>query len=143
MTGTHYSMGFAVSEDGANVLLLEKNRPAFLAGQWMGLAGHIEKGETPLEAVRREAQEEGNINVEDWVELGVVRGQTNPEDLIYMFATKTDLSGAQALTDEPIAVFGWDEVDRLRLAQCTIEVLDRLKEFANGTAPLPRRGHKP
>lgn len=58
MPGTHYAIGFAVPPDGQQVLLLEKNRPAFLAG-------HIEPGETPAQAVRREAQEEGNIDTDE------------------------------------------------------------------------------
>lgn len=37
MPGTHYAMGFAVSPDGQQVLLLEKTRPAFLAGRTTGV----------------------------------------------------------------------------------------------------------
>ena len=139
MAGTYYSMGFAVSLDGHRVLLLEKNRPSFLAGQWMGVAGHIEPGETPLEAVRREAEEESGLRVNDWIELGMVRGQVNPDDQIFMFAARTDLSVARTLTDERVAVFAWDEVEALPLGLAVQEIMDRLRAFAaESSTPRPR-----
>lgn len=73
-----YSMGFAVSLDGAQVLLLEKGRPAFLKGQWIGVGGHIEIDETPLQAMVREAKEEADLDVNDWTYLDVVGQSETP-----------------------------------------------------------------
>lgn len=133
-----YSMGFAVSLDGTQVLLLEKGRPAFLKGQWIGVGGHIEKGETPLQAMVREAKEEANLEVTEWTYLDVVGQRETPgaaqnSALIHMFVARTDLSCAQALTEEKIAVFSWKQLDQLPLAQSTRLIIDRVKLFALGS----------
>lgn len=49
-----------------------------------------------------------------------------------MFVARTDLSKAQALTEERIAVFSWDQLDNLPLAQSTRLIIDRVKSFALG-----------
>ena len=55
-----------------------------------------------------------------------------------MFAARTDLSRAQALTEEPIRAFTWDEVDALPLAQSTQLILEKLKAFAVGNTQGPK-----
>lgn len=130
-----YSMGFAVSLDGTQVVLLEKGRPAFLKGQWIGVGGHIEEGETPLQAMVREAKEEADLDVADWTYLDVVGQSETPgapknSALIHMFVARTDISRAQALTEERIAVFTWNELDNLPLAQSTRLIIDQVKSFA-------------
>lgn len=130
-----YSVGFALSEDGSQVLLLQKGRPAFLAGQWGGVGGHIEEGETPLQAMDREAQEEADLAGVDWQLIEALDRPEKPgaapdSAKLYMFAARTDLSRAQAMTEEPIRAFTWDEVEALPLAQSTQIILGRLREFA-------------
>jgi 8-oxo-dGTP pyrophosphatase MutT (NUDIX family) len=131
-------MGFAVSLDGTRVLLLEKGRPAFLKGQWIGVGGHIENGETPLQAMVREAKEEADLDVTNWTYLDVVGQSETPgapqnSALIHMFVARADLSRAQALTEEKIAVFSWDQLDQLPLAQSTRLIIDRVQSFALGS----------
>ena len=138
-----YSVGFALSEDGSQVLLLQKGRPAFLAGQWGGVGGHIEEGETPLQAMEREAQEEADLVGVDWQLLEALDRPEKPgaapdSAKIYMFAARTDLSRAQALTEEPIRAFTWDEVEALPLAQSTQLILEKLKAFAVGNTQGPK-----
>lgn len=74
----------------------------------------------------------------------MVDGQANPQDKIFMFAVRTDLSQARALTDELVQVFSWDEIDQLPLALSTQEILGKLREFS-GQAPreVPRRHQRP
>lgn len=54
----HYVMGFVFNTHRNKVLLIEKRRPDWMAGRWNGIGGHIEKGETPYEAIVRECNEE-------------------------------------------------------------------------------------
>ncbi len=140
---TTYSMGFAVSFDGNEVLLLEKGKPAFLVGQWIGVGGHIEPGETALEAMVREAKEEADLNPLDWQPVGIVNCPTSPgkpknTGLIHMFAARADLSQAKTMTEERVQVFTWDEIARLPLAQTTREVIDRVREFAQPQPQTPK-----
>lgn len=120
-------MGFAVSFDGAAVLLLEKGRPAALKGKWIGIGGHIEPGETPHEAIVRESKEEADIDVPKWESLGVVERENGT---INMYAAFVDLASAKTTTDEQVKVFTWDEVAQLGLSDATEEILDRVKSFA-------------
>lgn len=53
-----YCVGFAFNEWCDEVLLLRKVKPAWQAGRVNGIGGHIEEGEAPLEAMKREGREE-------------------------------------------------------------------------------------
>jgi 8-oxo-dGTP diphosphatase len=55
----NYVCGFMFAKD--KVLLIEKNRPAYLAGKWNGVGGKMEPGEEPIEAMVREFYEETGI----------------------------------------------------------------------------------
>ena len=62
-----YVLGFCFSSDHSKVVLIEKNRPDWQAGRLNGIGGHVEEGETPFEAMRREFREEANYPDElDW-----------------------------------------------------------------------------
>lgn len=138
MAQARYAMGFLVSLDGQSVLLLEKSRPAFLAGKWMGLAGHIEPGESPLQAVAREVAEEGDVHGVAWTYLKALENPEVSGAEIHVFVGQADLSAARALTDERIQLFRWDELDTIPLGNATIEVLDQIKSFAATARPRTR-----
>lgn len=127
---TPYSIGFAVSDDGQSVLLLCKGRPAFLAGKWIGVGGHIEPGETPHETIVRESKEEADIEVPQWEFLKLVQ---RDDAEISVYAARTDLSKARTMTDEEVQVFTWPQVAGLPLSDATEEVLDMVKDFAFNT----------
>lgn len=57
-----YVLVFVFSSDYRRVLLIEKTKPEWQAGKYNGLGGHIEPGETPEEAARREVQEESGVD---------------------------------------------------------------------------------
>lgn len=136
---TLYSVGFAVSLDGQKVLLLEKGRPVALKGKWMGVGGHIEEGETPFDAIVRESKEEADLDLLAWDRLCVVERE---DATIYMHAAFTDLSQARTMTDEPVEIFDWDEVDGLPLSDATVEVLDLVRAFAR-LAPQAHKSPRP
>ena len=54
-----YVAGFAFAQD--QVLLIQKQRPAWQSGRLNGVGGHIEDGESPLDAMHREFQEETGL----------------------------------------------------------------------------------
>lgn len=132
MSGMHFSMGFVFCKGGLSVLLLRKARPAFLAGLWMGVTGRVEVGETPLEAMRREAKEEANLDISDWTYLGAVEGKINLDALVHMYATHADLTSAKTMTDEIILRIPVADMAMLPLGPAVYAILPRLRAFLAG-----------
>ncbi len=61
-----YVCGFLFNAGRTRVVLIEKRRPAWQAGLLNGVGGKIEPGETAVEAMRREFNEEAGIDVKTW-----------------------------------------------------------------------------
>ena len=68
----HLVLGFVTF--GNFVLLIKKEHPAWQSGKMNGIGGHVEEGESPLEAMRREATEEAGdfVGGLEWVKKGTV-----------------------------------------------------------------------
>jgi 8-oxo-dGTP diphosphatase len=95
-----YVLGFRF--DGDRVLLLQKARPAWMAGMLNGVGGKIEPGETPLDAMRREFFEETGLVAHDWQPVAVLEGANGYE--MHVFASEGPIDGARSVTDEPLYV---------------------------------------
>lgn len=54
----HYVLGLIFNKSSENILLIEKLRPEWQKFRWNGIGGKIEEGETPNDAIHREANEE-------------------------------------------------------------------------------------
>lgn len=71
-----YCLGFVFSQtsDGqrGHVFLIRKNRPKWQVGMLNGVGGHIEKGESPEEAMQREFKEEADLNIGGWEKFAVM-----------------------------------------------------------------------
>lgn len=61
---TNYVLGFMFNYDETHVVLIKKNKPAFMAGLLNGVGGKIEKDENPYDAMVREFNEEAGLKVE-------------------------------------------------------------------------------
>jgi len=57
----HYSVGVLIKK-GNKYLLVDRNTPPF---GFAGIAGHIDRGETPLQALRREVFEESGLKLKN------------------------------------------------------------------------------
>ncbi len=79
-----YVLGF-LRHDIA-VVLVKKNKPEFMKGFWNGIGGSIEDGESPADAMMREAEEEANLNV-DWNLFTILH---RPKAIIYCFWAECD-----------------------------------------------------
>lgn len=55
----HYSVGAVIKQDG-KFLLIDRKKPPF---GFAGLAGHVDEGETPEQALHREVREESGLIV--------------------------------------------------------------------------------
>lgn len=128
------AMGMVYSPDLTRILLIRKNKPDFLAGCWIPPGGHIEPGETPEEAARREVQEECGILIPKWTFLQIQQIEWGP---MPVFVTSTPaIDYAKTCTDELVQV--WHTVhieaghlkttpDLLGLHRAAIERLRRLQ----------------
>lgn len=63
-----------IEKDG-NVLMLLRNKEKndINEGKWIGIGGHIEKNETPEEALLREVKEETNLAITHFISVGNVK----------------------------------------------------------------------
>ena len=103
-----YVVGFLFDEPINTVALVEKNRPKWQAGNWNGIGGHIEEGELPLDAMRREFEEETGVDIESWElfyvgEYGHYEGQLSTVYFYKAFSEK--ISDVTTIEDEQIDCF--------------------------------------
>lgn len=94
---THYSAGFLFSPSKTKLLLIRKNRPAWMRGMLNGIGGHIEPGETPHDCMVRECQEETGLIVPEWKHFVTLRF---PEAVINFFTAVSVIREAKDMTDE-------------------------------------------
>lgn len=125
---TTYVLGFAFSENGAQVLLLQKARPAWARSKWNGIGGHVEVGETFLQAMVREFEEESGLiwPASCWEAVGELGDETHFRVLVY--AAAGDISLAKSMTDEPVRNFPLGEVAHLDLMPDVTEILTSLQK---------------
>lgn len=80
---------------GDEVLLCKRNATGELPGQWSIPCGHLEKGEHPMDGVKREFKEETNYTLDNDLKLvGFVkrynREGSEVKGLMYVFMMETD-----------------------------------------------------
>lgn len=97
----NYCLGFVTDEEGRHVLLMEKRRPSWQAGQFNGIGGKLERSESAEQAMIRECQEETGLNIQTWHPLGKVNFSGGSVEVFY---AQADLSMAIQTTDEPVIV---------------------------------------
>lgn len=102
---TDYTLGFCFDEDGDNVALIRKVRPAWQANLWNGIGGHVEPNESAVEAQSREFLEETGVTIVplDWQKFGLMWG---PHFQVHMFVAYTEkVWEVDTKTDEKVEVF--------------------------------------
>ena len=92
-----YVVGFL--HDANCVVLIEKKRPEWQFGLLNGVGGHIEDGETPSDAMRREFHEEAGLDIDYW-NLGVVL--TGKGWRVHFFSARGPAMYARTQTDERV-----------------------------------------
>ncbi len=103
-----YSIGFAFRNNNEEVLLIEKNRPAWMMGALNGVGGHIEEGEGSGEAMVREFLEETGVQTQekDWrlyCNVHTTQPGDDEDSVIYFFHYTPDLSiKVSQTTDEKL-----------------------------------------
>lgn len=105
------TVGFVFTPDFEKVLLMHKNRPDWQKGFVNGVGGKFEEGETGLQCIVREVQEETNLETteEDWIYAGEIHGirESGQEWKVEFYGTiyNDDPTHAESTTDEKVEWF--------------------------------------
>lgn len=110
---TEYVVGFCFNGPKNRVVLIRKARPAWQAGLLNGVGGHIEPGESPDEAMRREFYEETGKVVGGWTPFAKL---VFPEAIVHFFKNKIPLPMGNdfkhATEAEPVFNCDWPDVGK-------------------------------
>jgi len=115
----HYVVGFLFDYDSPMVLLLRKTHPSWQAGKLNGIGGHIEEGESPIEAMEREFFEEAGLKINRWKHFATLECPEKYRCIFYSAKLRRDEPEPCSKTEEKIE---W--VDSLDLPS---DVIDNLK----------------
>jgi 8-oxo-dGTP diphosphatase len=100
----NYTVGFLFNTDGDRVALIRKLRPEWQKGLLNGIGGHVESGETRLEAMHREFREETGLEGLDWHRYMTLYTIEPEAAQIGFFYAIGDPCEAESVTDEQIEV---------------------------------------
>lgn len=83
------------------VALVLKARPEWQRGRWNGIGGHIESGETPLQAMTREFTEETGVEFENWEHFATLKCDTHNGLIFWFRGEVSELVSLEGEADEP------------------------------------------
>ncbi len=104
--------GVVIIRDGKT--LLAQRKGSHSSGAWGSMGGHVEFGETPVEAAIREAKEELGIVIGNLKFISCTSLQKEQTHYIDISFVAEILSGEPVIMEpEKIASIGWYELDEL------------------------------
>lgn len=98
-----YVAGFLFNEKLSNVCLVHKQKPVWQKGKLNAVGGKIEVGESPELAMRREFSEEAGVDISDWNQFCVLRGESEDIWRVHFFFAVGDTKRAKQMESEPIS----------------------------------------
>jgi 8-oxo-dGTP diphosphatase len=108
-----YVLGVIYDINRGYVLLIEKSKPDWQAGKLNGVGGKIEPGETPLEAMVRETDEETGLTVTEWRHYATLR--FNGHDRVFVYDANHSFNNvrwARLPGEEKLFIVGTDRIRR-------------------------------
>lgn len=105
-----YVVGFLFDESSSLVVLIEKQTPEWQKGKWNGVGGKLEAGETPLQAMVREFEEEAGLKIDDWNHYCTLHGRNSEIHFFYSVVTAEKLMSVQTMTREQLGIWSLHRV---------------------------------
>ncbi len=105
---TRFVLGFVFDPTFKRVVLIKKERPDWQVGAWNGVGGKVNEGETSLQAVRRECEEETGLFITTWRYYVTEYFPDGKLDVFWAFSNVA--LEAETRTDEEVAVWPVSEV---------------------------------
>lgn len=107
---TKYVAGLLFNTDSTAVALCLKQRgPARLIGNWNGIGGKVEPGESDYNAMCREFKEETGVHVSSWAHFLTLKGDGWEVAFFRAFNTEK-LSQIKQMESEPITEWSLDSL---------------------------------
>lgn len=120
--------------NGNRVLLINQtNRDKFGYDKWNGVGGHIEKGENPLEAAKREVYEETGLKIND-LKLKYISLLDEKENIgicLFIFAGHSKIIEILQSNEGTVKWFPLDEISKLNLVGDVPKLLDLIRKSTN------------
>ena len=129
---------FPFSSDDKVLLLKGSEHKRIWAGLWNGIGGHVEAGESVLQAAKRELQEETGLRAEKLLFCGsvIVETQTLPGSVFFVFKAE-GLSGKQHESPEgTLRWFDLDEIHQVPLVEDVPTLVGKVSRFQAGSQPF-------
>jgi 8-oxo-dGTP diphosphatase len=103
-----YVLGFAFSNGGENIVLIEKQKPDWQKDFLNGIGGKVEKGESSKNAMVREFREETGVetNSDDWDYFAKLKGDTYEMNCFRIYTD--DVYKAATMEGETVSLLGID-----------------------------------
>jgi len=124
----------AFIEKDDKVLLIERaKKEAFAYKKLNGIGGHIEKGEDPLTAIRREVKEESGLNIADFTLRAVIFIDVESDKGVCVFVYSTVYSGGEvnSSTEGRLLWAKKSELPRMQVIKDIPLILDVIEESKN------------
>lgn len=105
-----YVLGF-LTDERHQFLLMRKIRPFWQRGCLNGIGGKMEDGESPAEAMYREAEEEAGLSGIKWQPMGKLEGLDGDgeEFVVYVYRARVREIKFQQRTDETLVVMTYQD----------------------------------
>lgn len=100
-----YCCGFLFDLNGNRVLLIQKRKPAWQNLKYNGVGGAIEEGETPLNAMIREAYEETNLILPNWTNFCELKDENETFSVEFFYTYTNNISRYVSKTEEICEIF--------------------------------------
>ena len=129
---------FPFDRQGKVLLIKGASTKKIWADLWNGPGGHVEAGETPLIAGKRELKEETGLEAQNWILCAEVMIDTGNDQGIAVWVFRTsDLTGEvrASIEGEP-AWFSMDEALQLDLVEDLYTILPIAADFQEFERPL-------